>query len=137
MDGNEFECEWYFKHFCMMINDTITCNNHIDYICGKAWHRIYFLIQVILWSLSLHRSPTNAWYPVGSGTCISNYFKPYIVIATIFDSFTWCSNIWKEILSWMGFMNGIYEWDIHLGFAIVILVFLHCLTPKFAWHING
>ncbi len=38
-------------------------------------------------TLSLRRSPTNAWYPVGSGTCISNSFKPYMVIASLFGSF--------------------------------------------------
>ncbi len=36
----------------------------------------------------------------------------------------------------MGFMNGIYEWDISIGFAIVILVFLHCLILRFAWYIS-
>ncbi len=37
-----------------------------------------------------------------------------------------------ELLSWTGFMNGIFL----LAFAIVILVFLLCLTPRFARHIS-
>ncbi len=38
MNGNETKLRG------IMINDTITWNNHIDYICGKALCRIYFLI---------------------------------------------------------------------------------------------
>ncbi len=44
MNGNEIECVSFFKLLSIMINDTITWNNHIDYICGKASRRIYFLI---------------------------------------------------------------------------------------------
>ncbi len=34
----------FFKLLGIMINDTITWNNHIDYICAKASCRIYFFI---------------------------------------------------------------------------------------------
>ncbi len=70
--------------------------------------------------LRLRRSPTNAWYPIGSGTCISNSFKSMLIITAIFGIITLHSNIWEELLSWMGFMNGIFQW----ATIIVILVFL-------------
>ncbi len=38
MNGNEIDCESFFKLLGIMINDSITWNNHIDYICGKASH---------------------------------------------------------------------------------------------------
>ncbi len=44
LNVNEIECVSFFKLLGIMINDTITWNNNIDYICGKASHRMYFLI---------------------------------------------------------------------------------------------
>ncbi len=44
MDGHEIECVSFFKLLGIRINAISTWNNHIDYICGKASCRIYFLI---------------------------------------------------------------------------------------------
>ncbi len=44
MNGNKIECVSFYKLLGIMINDTITWNNHIDYICGKSSCIIYFVI---------------------------------------------------------------------------------------------
>ncbi len=44
INGNEIECVSFFTFLGIMINETITWNNHIDYICGQTSHRIYFFI---------------------------------------------------------------------------------------------
>ncbi len=75
------------------------------FMCQQCWvpfNQLNFSSVSLIYCLylfKLRRSPTNVWYPIGSGTCISNSFKPYMVIATIFGRFTWFSNIWKELLS--------------------------------------
>ncbi len=54
INGNEIECVSFFKLLGIMINDTNTWNNHIDYICVKASCRIYFLILLkISWQITI------------------------------------------------------------------------------------
>ncbi len=43
LDGSEIACVAEFKLLGHMINNQLTLDNHVDYICGKASLRIYFL----------------------------------------------------------------------------------------------
>ncbi len=75
-------------------------------------------------TLRLCRSATNAWYPVRSKTCTYAIpSKPYLVIAAIFLIITWHSNIWEELLSWMGLMNAIFQWDTVIAVLLFLLTF--------------
>ncbi len=43
LDGSEIACVAEFKLLGLMINNQLTWDNYVDYICGKASCRIYFL----------------------------------------------------------------------------------------------
>ncbi len=43
LHGSENACVTEFKLLVLMINNQLTRDNHVDYICGKASLRIYFL----------------------------------------------------------------------------------------------
>ncbi len=47
LDGSEIACVAEVKLLVLIINNQLTWNNHVDYICGKASCRIYFLC--LLW----------------------------------------------------------------------------------------